>query len=80
MMRPEVSTIDFLNEMGSMALPRVVNKLANDIITLSAAKGTRKDIATDVSAELATGIDQSIEERVRANSPAHELPGPAFDT
>lgn len=60
-------------------LPRVVNKLANDIVALLAAKGARVDIAIDVSAELATGIDQSLEERLHANSSAHEFPPPEFD-
>ncbi|HEY5230228.1 MAG TPA: hypothetical protein VIJ11_04935, partial [Galbitalea sp.] len=60
-------------------LPRVVNKLANDIVALLAAKGARMDIAIDVSAELATGIDQPLEERLRANSSAHEFPAPEFD-
>jgi hypothetical protein len=36
-------------------LPRVVNKLANDIVALLAAKGAKVEIAIDVSAELADG-------------------------
>ncbi len=60
-------------------LPRVVNKLANDIVALLAAKGARMDIAIDISAELVTGIDQPLEERLRANSSAHEFPPPEFD-
>jgi hypothetical protein len=61
-------------------LPRVVNKLANDIVALLAAKGAQVDIAIDVSAELSAGIDQPLEERLRANSSAHEFPAPEFDT
>lgn len=60
-------------------LPRVVNKLANDIVALLAAKGSSVEIAIDVSAELVTGIDQPLEERLRANSSAHEFPPPEFD-
>lgn len=60
-------------------LPRVVNKLANDIVALLAAKGAHLDVAIEVSAELESGIEFALEDRLRANSSAHEFPSPEFD-
>ncbi len=60
-------------------LPRVVNKLGNDIVALIAAKGARVEVALEVKADLDTGIDAALEERLRANATKHEFPDPEFD-
>lgn len=57
-------------------LPRVVNKLGNDIVAVLAAKGARVDVAIEVTAELESGIEHSLVERLRANALAHEFPAP----
>lgn len=61
-------------------LPRVVNKLANDIVAPLAAKGARVEIAIDVTGELEVGLDQSLEERLRSNAAAHDFPAPEFES
>lgn len=61
-------------------LPRIVNKLGNDIVALLAAKGAKIEVSIDVSGDLESGIDGTLEERLRANAAAHEFPQPEFET
>lgn len=61
-------------------LPRVVNKLGNDIVALLAAKGAKVEVSIEVSGDLESGIDASLEERLRGNAAAHDFPQPEFET
>jgi predicted AAA+ superfamily ATPase len=60
-------------------LPRVVNKLATDIIGILAAKGADVEVSIEVTAGLDAGIDQNLEDRLRSNSAAHNFPSPEFN-
>lgn len=52
---------------------RVANKLANDVVALLAAERARMNIASDVSADLAMGFDQLIEDWLSRSSSAPEF-------